>query len=262
VAFQSIDGKGKRKMKALKRGDKGPDVKKLQRQLTLRGYLVDDDGDFGTKTYNAVRAFQSQNLDQHGQPLLPDGKVGALTWWSLTHPKPRIEPASAVDYTRMPAAALGGSERGRAALKVAIGELKKGAGEVGGNNRGPFVQKYLNGLAPEGSSWCASFVSHCFSRHAKGVPFKYTVGARDMLRQFRDRNWAHAPGSGYEPKPGDIVVWWRVRADGWQGHVGFVHQLKDGMLYTIEGNKSTRVQGFSYVYSRMEKLLGFGRVPD
>jgi hypothetical protein len=82
-----------------------------------------------------------------------------------------------------------------------------------------------------------------------------------MLRQFRDRGWAHAPGSGYEPEPGDIVVWWRVRADGWQGHVGLVHQVKDGMLYTIEGNKSTRVQGFSYVYSRMEKLLGFGQVP-
>jgi hypothetical protein len=34
------------------------------------------------------------------------------------------------------------------------------------------------------------------------------------------------------------------------------------MLYTIEGNKSPRVQGFSYVSSRMDKLLGFGEVPD
>ena len=39
--------------------------------------------------------------------------------------------------------------------------------------------------------------------------------------------------------------------DDWQGRVGLVHQLKDGMLYAIEGNRSPRVQGFSYVFSRM-----------
>ena len=47
----------------------------------------------------------------------------------------------------------------------------------------------------------------------------------------------------------------------WKGHVGLVHRLTDGMLYTIEGNKSPKVQGFSYVFSRMDKLLGFGHVP-
>ncbi len=35
----------------------------------------------------------------------------------------------------------------------------------------------------------------------------------------------------------------------------------NGMLYTIEGNRSPRVQGFSYVLSRMDKLLGYGHVP-
>jgi len=48
---------------------------------------------------------------------------------------------------------------------------------------------------------------------------------------------------------------------GWQGHIGLVHSVKDGMLYTIEGNRSPRVQGFSYVLSRVEQLLGFGHVP-
>jgi hypothetical protein len=163
----------------------------------------------------------------------------------------------------MPGLAAGGSPQGRGALRSAINELKSGAGEIGGNNRGPFVRKYLNGLASEGDSWCAGFVSWCYSQNPGGARrFRYTVGARDMLRQFKERGWAHAPGDGYVPEPGDIVVWWRVRADGWQGHVGLVHQLANGMLYTIEGNKSTRVQGFSYVMSRMEKLLGFGQVPS
>ena len=38
-------------------------------------------------------------------------------------------------------------------------------------------------------------------------------------------------------------------------------QVTDSMLYTIEGNRSPRVQGFSYVLSRMDQLLGFGHVP-
>ena len=251
----------------LTRGSKGSEVKELQRLLTERGYSVEKDGDFGNQTYRAVRAFQSQNLDQHGQPLRIDGEVGPLTWWSLTHPKPIIQPVSAVDYSTMPQARAGGSVLGRAALKTALGEMIAGAREIGGDNRGKWVRKYLEpaGLG-EGESWCASFVSWCFlascGMDESRMPFPYCPGARELLRQFKKRDMARPPDSGYEPQPGDIVVWWRERLDGWKGHAGLVHQLKDGMLYTIEGNKSPRVQGFSYVFSRMDRLLGFGHVPD
>ncbi|MDO8586987.1 MAG: CHAP domain-containing protein [Armatimonadota bacterium] len=245
----------------LKQGDRGPEVKELQKLLTAKGYAVSNDGVFGPQTQRAVKAFQSQNLDQHGQPLVVDGKVGPLTWWSLTHPKPFIETPSAVDFRKMPPAQLGGSKWGRAALSVAIGELNAGAGEVGGNNQGPWVKKYLHGLAPLGNSWCAGFVSWCYSQNPAGMPLHYTVGARKMLGQFKNNGWAHAPGSGYEPQPGDIVVWWRGKLTGWEGHVGLVYGVKDGMLYTIEGNRSSRVQGFSYVLSRIDKLLGFGHAP-
>lgn len=251
----------------LEKGASGSDVRALQKALNQRGYPVDVDGEFGNQTYNAVRAFQSQNLDQHGQPLVVDGKVGPLTWWSLNHPKPDVRPVSAIDYKQMPPLQLGGSDIGRAALKAAIGELKKGACEIGGNNLGKWVKKYL---APagldEGNSWCASFVSWCYLDASGGsvnkMPFPYCPGARALLSEFKDKGWAQAPQSGYEPVPGDLVVWWRVQLSGWQGHVGLVHQVKDGMLYTIEGNRSPSVQGFSYVLSRMEQLLGFGHVPD
>ena len=102
---------------------------------------------------------------------------------------------------------MGGSERGRAAVAVAIDELKAGAGEVGGNNRGPFVRRYLNGLAPEGEDgpWCAGFLSFCFAQNPAGMPFGYTVGARNILREFKDNGWTQPPNSGYSPKPGDVV---------------------------------------------------------
>ena len=154
------------------KGDKRPEVIEMQKLLVERGYQVEIDGDFGSETYRAVRAIQSQNIDQHGLSLVVD----------------------------------------------------------------------------EGDK--------------RAMPFVYCPGAIALLKDFKDKGMGYAPNSGYDPKPGDIVVWWREKLIGWKGHVGLVHQLKDGMLYTIEGNKSPNVQGFSYVFSRMDKLLVFGHVPD
>jgi hypothetical protein len=248
----------------LQNGDRAPEVKELQTLLMQKGFLTDEEitGVFNDETESAVRSFQAQNLDKHGQPLVVDGKVGDLTWWSLHNPKPSVQATSAVDFTQMPAEGFGGSQRGRAALAGAIEQLRDGAGEVGGNNRGPFVRKYLHGLAEEGEPWCAGFVSFCFSQIPGGIPFPYSVGARNILNEFDDKGWARKPESGYQPKPGDIVVFWRESLSSGHGHVGLVHQLNDGFLYTIEGNRSPNVQGFSYVFSRMDKLLGFGHVPD
>jgi len=62
---------------SLKKGDQGKDVKTLQKLLVEKGFPVDVDGDFGAQTVRAVRAFQSQNLDQNGQPLVVDGAMSA-----------------------------------------------------------------------------------------------------------------------------------------------------------------------------------------
>lgn len=251
-------------METLRKNDQGPQVRQLQQLLAQRGYAVDASGTFDTKTWQAVRAFQAQNLDQHGQPLAVDGVAGPLTWWSLQNPKPFIRTPTAVDYAALPAS--GGSTRGRAALEAAIAELKGNAREIGGNNSGPFVRKYLApaGIA-EGNPWCASFVSWCFLQAAGGaeaaMPFAYAPSARGLLSEFKQQGWASAPGSDYLPQPGDVVVWWRVSLAGWLGHTGLVHSVADGMLYTIEGNRSPRVQGFSYVLSRTDRLLGYGHVP-
>lgn len=56
----------------LRRGDKGADVRDLQRRLGLRV-----DGDFGPKTEKAVKAFQRKHK------LRADGVVGPKTWAAL-----------------------------------------------------------------------------------------------------------------------------------------------------------------------------------
>lgn len=248
-------------------GDSGPAVTDLQQRLTARGYPTPVTGEFDAETEEAVRDFQEANLDPEGQPLVVDGKVGPLTRWSLLHPKPAAAPVRAVDLSQMPPLDAGGTVRGRAALAVALDELRAGAGEVGGDNRGPWVKKYLApaGLG-EGAAWCAAFASWCFFRAAAekkaDMPFGYNAGARRLLRAFRDKGWAHAPGAGYVPVPGDLVFWWREQRVGALGHVGIVYDVRDGIVYTVEGNRGPKVAGFHYVLGRMDKLLGFGQVPD
>lgn len=54
-------------------GDKGAAVRWVQRKLKNLGYLSDVDGDYGTGTKNAVKAFQKRN------GLSADGQAGAKT---------------------------------------------------------------------------------------------------------------------------------------------------------------------------------------
>lgn len=62
----------------LRRGDRGPDVIEMQEILSMCGYNCGAvDGIFGTKTFNALVAFQTEaRLD-------PDGVCGPKTWAAL-----------------------------------------------------------------------------------------------------------------------------------------------------------------------------------
>ncbi|MCP3139752.1 peptidoglycan-binding protein [Pyxidicoccus xibeiensis] len=236
-------------------GDSGPEVQRLQQLLTRRGYVVSQDGDFGAATHSAVRAFQAQNLGPDSEPLVVDGGVGPLTWWSLTHPRPFLMEPPPIDFTQMPLPELGGSARGRHALSMALGELR--AGEEAATS----IRKYLRDLAPEGSSWCAGFVSWCFWQDPAGPPFPYTVSARRLFGELGQRGWAHLSGEHYTPEPGDLVVWSKGDQDEPEDHIGLVHHVAYGMLYTVEGGHGPRVRGFGYQLSVMDRLLGYAQVP-
>jgi CHAP domain/Putative peptidoglycan binding domain len=251
-------------MDILKKGSTGKPVKELQLLLQELDHNVPITSVYDTATFNAVSTFQASHLNEHGKPLEVDGKVGDITMWALKNPRSKVV-STEINYKQFPSE-TGGHPTGRLALQFAIDELKAGAGEVGGNNKGKWVKKYLapTGIA-EGNSWCAAFVSWCFLQAVGGdkskMPFNYTAGARNIFNQFKAKGW-HFSGTepGFEPQPGDIVAWWRVSMPSGLGHIGIVHHYKDGFLYTIEGNKAANVAGFSYVKTRMDKTLGYARV--
>ena len=68
--------------KTVRRGDKNNFVKILQYLLVEYGYNIAVDGDFGSRTYNAVVDFQTKNN------LTPDGIVGRNTWNALLNLNP------------------------------------------------------------------------------------------------------------------------------------------------------------------------------
>jgi len=244
----------------LRQGNRGADVERLTRILKRRGYLEETRGSVDLTVRRAVEEFQARHVDERDEPLVADGVVGPLTWWALEKNEPASRPGDVRWDQRMPPE--GGSERARAALRTAIAEAKAGAREIGANNSGRFVTKYLNGLTPAPANWCAGFVSWCYSQHSAGIPYSYSLGARDIRQQFKRRAWLLEDEL---PEPADIIVWWRGRREGWKGHIGLVHRCSNGLVYTIEGNKGNfpaPVRGFTYTLGRIDKLLGFGRVRD
>jgi hypothetical protein len=62
------------------------------------------------------------------------------------------------------------------------------------------------------------------------------------------------------PLPGDLVFWTRSPVNKGLGHVGFVEYAHDGLIQTIEGNRTPRVERFKYEWETMPRLLGFIRV--
>lgn len=80
---------------ALKEGMHGSDVLMLQNTLAFLGYHVGKkDGHFGRLTKRAVIAFQSD------RDLVPDGKVGELTWGELNVAAPQEERDHSEDTLR------------------------------------------------------------------------------------------------------------------------------------------------------------------
>ncbi len=67
-------------------GSRGDNVRDLQRMLNGKGYQLDEDGIFGTKTQAAVRDYQGKN------GLAVDGIVGSKTYGSLKGGTAEISP--------------------------------------------------------------------------------------------------------------------------------------------------------------------------
>lgn len=131
---------------------------------------------------------------------------------------------------------------------ISIAQSQIGLGELGGNNRGIYVRKYLNGQ--EGLPWCAGFVSWCMKEAGYDLP--YLLRAKSFLKYGN-------PVS--EPQAEDLIIFSRKGG----GHVAIVEKVSKDAIITIEGNLGeypSKVKRVNYKRGQIKNLLGFVRLQE
>ncbi len=110
--------------------------------------------------------------------------------------------------------------------------------------------------------WCMAFIQWIFKKAGKALPYK-TAGCLDLWNWYYKNARSRCKTSN--PKPGDIIIFVRNAAKG-TGHTGLVVEVKNGKIYTIEGNTSSAVAfeanggavaKKSYIIGAIPNLKGF-----
>ena len=126
-----------------------------------------------------------------------------------------------------------------------------GEKELKGHDDNPAIIEMFNSLGYDGAklkdetSWCAAFVNYCL----KETGYKYTG-------KLNARSFLDLQHEVFDPRLGDIVVFWRESKDSWKGHVGFVVRFRRGWVYVLGGNQHNEVNISAYPESR---VLGYRR---
>jgi hypothetical protein len=135
-------------------------------------------------------------------------------------------------------------------VRAEIAAASQGIREVGGNNRGPWVKKFLaeTGL-PEGYAWCDAFQS--YEEHAaagKRLPIE-SASVAQTFAVAQQLGWVVS-----RPRRGDLVLY-DFDGDGQaDDHIGIITRVihlpsTKGKLFgsyvlrTVEGNTSSGVAG-------------------
>lgn len=148
------------------------------------------------------------------------------------------------------------------------------------NTTGNFTEYCYNMGSVGGYSyaWCAAFVSWCLlqsrctDQNTQGAWARNHMGDKNYIwrevgcpkwyENLKKCGYGHDASSSYTPKSGDLVFF------KGSGHIGIVRYVKDGTVYTIEGN--TLKSGFNSEgggvfcksYERSySNFLGFGSMP-
>lgn len=213
------------------KGEQDPKiVKAIQKQLNAKGCgLIDVDGVFGNQTFAAVKTFQARNADQNGNPLVIDGKIGALTW-AILFGENSVTTNSTATQTLL-----------KNTVEIAISQIGVRENPLY-SNRGKEVDEYIRavGLDPKGGySWCAAFVYWCFQKAADKIaktnPVFKTAG---VLKHWNNTEYKRISGDDATAnpkliKPGHIFI---MDFGSGTGHTGIVESVTGGFLTTIEGN--------------------------
>lgn len=228
--------------KNYKRGSKGKKVKLIQEWLSLNGFGVVADGDFGAASDFAVRQFQTKNN------LNPDGVVGKNTFSAL------IKPMTFVLEEQTPKSLLGNT-----VVAYAKRHLKQSPREIGGQNRGPWVRLYMKGNEGTEWAWCAGFACFLLQQACKSkqlaLPIEPSFSCDSLAASAKKQDLflSERRLDRSVIKPGMFFLNRRTSTD-WT-HVGIVTEANDEVFMSIEGN--TNDEGSREGYEVCQRIRGY-----
>ncbi|MEA4966257.1 MAG: CHAP domain-containing protein [Oscillospiraceae bacterium] len=96
--------------------------------------------------------------------------------------------------------------------------------------------------------WCAMFLTWCLNQAGSTTAYFSSSALCSSwlsnLKSGQNGNAAYAFGSGYVPRPGDLIfVGYK---NGTTDHVGLVTAVDATTIYTVEGNYSSKVSNVTY----------------
>jgi len=190
------------------------DWKNVQRRLMKLGFNPGPiDGIRGRMTTGAVKRFQES------RGLVADGIVGPRTRAALFGPEAPGERPTTDDMPWY-----------EEAIRLV------GTREIAGPKSNEVILAMAETIdldyGDDDIPWCGLFVGHCIGATLGDEPLPANpLGARQWLRF----------GEDCPPQVGAVMVFWRGRKNGWQGHVGFYHGEDASHFHILGGNQSNSV---------------------
>ncbi len=209
----------------VQKGVKNAKVRRVQEWLSLRGFPLTIDNDFGPATDTQVRAFQG------GAGLPVTGVVDSTVFTALAAPLARasaLQPADGRTLSQLVAA-------------YGAQQVAEKPSEVGGANAGPWVRAYL-GWDGEAALWCAGFACTALEQAAATLGVAQPIQSSascDTLADRAKQAGKFVPGakaaSGQVAIPPGSFFLVRATPSDWT-HVGIVGAAGQESFGTFEGN--------------------------
>lgn len=135
-----------------------------------------------------------------------------------------------------------------------------GGKNTGGSKNYTEFNRYIGTLDGSYSyAWCAAFVSWCLDMagaiNAAGGKF---TSCTLWVERLQALGLYSTRASGYTPKQGDLIFFRSAGVSRASDHVGIVRHVKDGYIYTVEGNSSNKVTLRSYKLTDTY-IVGYGK---
>ena len=102
-------------------------------------------------------------------------------------------------------------------------------------NCAKFVKPSRRYRIKDGDNWCAMFTSviaYMYGRTEEDFPFEVSVG--EQVKIALDMGIYTSRTKDF--KPDDLIIFDWQGVKGWPDHVGFIKEINNGIITTIEGN--------------------------